>query len=615
MKKTGFLALVIYFMLLTGSAMASEPDANAEATAATTIKLINVMVEQGALTREKADAMINELLRDSAPAVNGLAANVEPAAPIPLAAIDAAAKVLREQVKREVLAELKGQMSEDIKRQVLAELTVGGTAVAAADNQPDPAAKPVPRVVRVPYVPDIVKNEMREQIKQEVMAQAKTERWGDPGAMPDWISRISWNGDMRLRYEMDRFPDRNNISPAYLNFNLINSKQGTTTPLDCANFLYLGPNCAHPDDRDRLRLRARLGVNAKVNDEVSVGFRLTTTSTTTGATGGTIYDPLSSNQTLGSNVSNKYTLVFDQAYLKLDPVNWITLTGGRMSNPWYGTELQWAPDLGFEGVTGAFHPYMTGSMIKPWLTLGALPLQELGGSYASNRDKWLYGAQLGTDFDLGSGDSAKLGLALYDYTKMHGVANTAPCSTTNPVVCAATDYSAPQFVQKGNSMFNLRAPDTTQTYVFGLASDYRPLNLTASVDLAAFDPVHVTLTGDIVKNIGFKRKDIIARTGLDIAPRTLGYLGKLGVGMPNLSQQGDWQVQMGYRYLERDAVLDAFTDPDFHLGGTDAKGYTLSGSYAFDKHSWFSLKWMSSSEIDNPPLSIDVLQADINVKF
>ena len=40
------------------------------------------------------------------------------------------------------------------------------------------------KVVRVPYVPETVKREIREQVKQEVVAQAKAERWGDVNAIP-----------------------------------------------------------------------------------------------------------------------------------------------------------------------------------------------------------------------------------------------------------------------------------------------------------------------------------------------------------------------------------------------------------------------------------------------
>src|SRR3546814_18528417 len=31
------------------------------------------------------------------------------------------------------------------------------------------------------------------------MAQAKTEGWASPGALPEWVKRIEWSGDIRFR--------------------------------------------------------------------------------------------------------------------------------------------------------------------------------------------------------------------------------------------------------------------------------------------------------------------------------------------------------------------------------------------------------------------------------
>ena len=56
---------------------------------------------------------------------------------------------------------------------------------------------------------------------------------------------------------------------------------------------------------------------------------------------------------------------------------------------------------------------------------------------------------------------------------------------------------------------------------------------------------------------------------------------------------------MLYRYLERDAVLDAFTDSDFHLGGTDAKGYQLGFDLGLSRGAWLRLQ-VSDSERDRP---------------
>lgn len=76
------------------------------------------------------------------------------------------------------------------------------TAVAAG-----PAA--APGDVRVQYVPAAVRDQIRDQVKAEVMATAKQENWAQPNTFPDWASRISFDGDIRLRDE-SRFFSGNN---------------------------------------------------------------------------------------------------------------------------------------------------------------------------------------------------------------------------------------------------------------------------------------------------------------------------------------------------------------------------------------------------------------------
>ena len=66
---------------------------------------------------------------------------------------------------------------------------------------------------------------------------------------------------------------------------------------------------------------------------------------------------------------------------------------------------------------------------------------------------------------------------------------------------------------------------------------------------------------------------------------------------------------------EADAVLDAFTDSDFHLGGTNNKGFILGAQYGLGKNTWLSARWLSSNEIRGLPLSIDVFQLYFNAKF
>lgn len=80
-------------------------------------------------------------------------------------------------------------------------------------------------------------------------------------------------------------------------------------------------------------------------------------------------------------------------------------------------------------------------------------------------------------------------------------------------------------------------------------------------------------------------------------------------------KKGDWQVYGAYKRLGSDAVVDAYTDSDFHLGGTDAKGWILGGNYGLDKNAWLSVRWLSANEITGLPLAIDVLMLDLNAKF
>ena len=63
---------------------------------------------------------------------------------------------------------------------------------AQATREADAAAAAVtpPGTRRVVYVPEIVKHELREEIKREVLRTAQREAWASPGAYPEWASRI-----------------------------------------------------------------------------------------------------------------------------------------------------------------------------------------------------------------------------------------------------------------------------------------------------------------------------------------------------------------------------------------------------------------------------------------
>lgn len=477
------------------------------------------------------------------------------------------------------------------------------------------AAKQAPKAgapVRVQYVPETVKNEIREQLKQEVLAQAKNERWAEPNAVPSWLDRIKWEGDMRVRYQTEAF-DKSNTEPLDYIVAAIGSNPTGKEVTRSAGFLTASntaPTGNTRDDRERFRLRARLGVLARVSDDWSAGVRLATGNTT---------DRVSTNQTMGQDF-NKYQLLVDRAYIKYEPAEWLSISGGRIANPWFSTDLVWDEDINFEGFAATFKPSFADGDFRPFVTVGVFPLREEGPPTRNNR--WVNGAQVGAKWQFMPNSRLTVGAALYDYDNLEGRVEDDNKFLLGNAAYGQYEYGS-GLRQKGNTLFRTNAiSDNTSASVWGLASKFRPVNLTASLDLAHFDPVHVVLTTDYVKNIAFDRGEIERRTQIRLADgKNYGYMYKLTVGMPKLEKRHDWQASFAYRYLGSDATVDAFTDSDFGLGGTNLKGYQLGMTYGVDQNAWLSLRWMSAESIEsfslNPShrFAVDLLQADVNVRF
>src|SRR6201999_1342631 len=77
----------------------------------------------------------------------------------------------------------------------------------AAQGELTPAA---PGTVGVPYVPEIVRNQIRDEIKGEVLKQAQAEGWAAPGQKaPRWVENFHPNADFRMRGEGDFFSKDN----------------------------------------------------------------------------------------------------------------------------------------------------------------------------------------------------------------------------------------------------------------------------------------------------------------------------------------------------------------------------------------------------------------------
>ncbi len=512
-----------------------------------------------------------------------------------------------EQIRNSLLSLIRALVDQKVltvanAERMLREAGIDPALLAGPAPGAAPPASPPRSVVRVPYVPEVVKRELRDEIRQEVLAQARAERWGDPGALPDWLSRLTFSGSVRVRWQRDAFADDNAIGPL----------------VDAFQQLPDGTTANTSEDRDRMRVRARLGVNARVSDQVTAGLRLVTNA------GGDANSPVSTNVDLG-RANQRFGAAFDLAF-----VQWITptwnLAGGRIANPYLSTDLVWAPDLTMDGVNAAYRPRFSLAW-SGFVSAGVHPIREVaGGSAQLASDKWLYAAQVGGQWrGLGS-SSLRFGVAYYDYRNYEGQLNPA-----QPPDNTLFNASAPVFRQRGNTMFNIQSQSSsTGAQVLGVASKFELLNATVAFELGRFEPYRLGVSADYVKNLGFDRDEIARRIGPAAAdlpfdrsgltalerPRTRGYRYEFQFGHADTDRVGQWQAFVGYRYLERDAVPDAFTSGDYRLGGTDVKGGFLGGSYGLARNTSVTLRYLVGESIDLAPrLRVDSWFLDLNARF
>lgn len=418
-----------------------------------------------------------------------------------------------------------------------------------------------------------VKNELRDEIARDIKIDAHT------ASVPDWTKRIRFGGDMRMRHQSEYYDPANSsfVKP--------------DKPTELLNSTV---------DRSRERYRIRVGAKIKVNEQMEGEFKIAT---------GNESDPVSTNDTLGDTF-NKDTVTLDLGYVRWKPFaqssTWTgnaALTLGRMPNPFFSTDLVWDKDVNPEGAAMNLMIPM-GPRFKGHLTTAAFSIQEVE---LSQHDKWLYGGQVGLEYSPRTTLNAQIYAAYYDYRNIEGEMNE-PGLTLN-------DFTAPAFIQKGNSIYDINPLTGNSNYKAALAMDYNQFNLTGMVDVGIFEPIHVVFLADYVENLGYDDDAIFERTGVHVEEHTSGYQYGIAVGYPTVQELWDWRVSLYYKYLESDAVLDAFTDSDFHGGGTNAKGWILGGDLGVYKNTWLATRWLSTTEIDGPPFAIDTLQIDLNVKF
>ncbi|WP_438483355.1 putative porin [Oleiharenicola lentus] len=625
---TKILAVVLAATLVPSGAYAVEP---AAASPGLTVALIRRLAERGAITSADAESLLLIAEAEAAEArahtaraeamlaeANAALARARAIAATPR--IDPAPAVVMAQVAPTVPVSNPARTVQ---------------AAAPEEIVPD-------ETVRVTYVPEVVKRQLRDEIRRDVLAQAREENWASPRALPDWISRFRLFGDLRVRYEATNYPPENltGFGSSFWNYNAIN----TGSPFDYTG-LANPPFANVTEDRQRARLRARLGTEIDLSEGFAGGIRIAT---------GENNSPVTQNQSLGAAGSgqggnfSKYALWLDRGFLRYQvgglPDQDFTVSLGRFDNPFFSTNMIWADDIGFDGLAMQGRAGLGDSLLF-FFSGGAFPVFNTDLNFATTQpvkfksnDKWLYGSQLGVTVELGNRFSAKIAAGYYHFENIEGRVSTPfiPLTATD---AGDTDATRPTFAQKGNTYIALRdiTPDVTlnangtinQWQYFGLATPFEELASTMQLDYTIAETFQVSLLGEYVKNLAFDEVSILAggpaqlsgpvnnnaANGTTFGGGDTAWNVSLKFGSPALQARWDWSLAFGYRKVETDAVIDGFTDTDFGGGGTNSKGFTLVGNLALSRRVWLGFRWLSAREITGPTFESDVMQLDLNGKF
>jgi hypothetical protein len=249
----------------------------------------------------------------------------------------------------------------------------------------------------------------------------------------------------------------------------------------------------------------------------------------------------------------------------------------------------------------------------------------------------MYGGQIGTDAKIGKDFHAKVAAAYYYFVNIEGKLSSpfTPLTTSD---AGNTDDTRPSFAQNGNTYMALRdiVPTadngfgtTDQFQYFGLATPFHELAINGKLDYNRFEPIQVSLYGEYEINLALDRNNLnsmaVNNRGTDTTSGSVGpwaggnvaWIVGLQIGHAALEKRGDWNVNIDYRHLESDSVVDGFNDADFGapLYGTNLKGFTFGGRLALSHNVWLGLTWMSADSIVGPQFKSDVLQVDVNGKF
>jgi hypothetical protein len=374
--------------------------------------------------------------------------------------------------------------------------------------------------------------QQKKTIAEEVNKAVEKKQVSSLPESMKWIEKVKISGDFRYRYEG------------------IDAESGGKWV----------------DSVNRNRIRARLGISAKVNDDVDLGLRL--------ASGAT--DPVSTNQTLEDSFSSK-ALWLDQAYFNWYPgaAEGFSFFGGKMPQPFYragGNQLIWDDDLNPEGLAAKYKLPISDSL-EAYINGGGFWVGHADTASAPETSLWGMQGYLKNTFE----DKTYLlgGMSYYTYGNIEGEPNVSS-------------------LWGKNSFFGNTSLNGEYRYDYEIIEGFAEYGF----ELADYP---VAVFGDYAHNTA--------------APSSKSNGWLVGCTFNKLKDPGSWRFGYDYRDIDSDAVVGQFNDSDLIGGGTGGKGHKFNFAYQLAKNFEAGLTYHLDEKKNTDNDKYHRLQADLVFKF
>ncbi len=523
--------------------------------------------------------------------------------------------------------------------QLMALGLVGSFAATAAAQD---SGALIDALVRKGVLKDQEAEQIRSQLSKDFAATAPAGKLN----LSSSIKELKLSGDVRLRFQYD------------------NKDAQPTTTAGAAD-------TSSGTQRDRWRLRLRVGADYKLSDNFFAGFGLQTeqksdsgNQTMAGGNGSSV-----TGTSAAGDYGQNYSVFINKAFIGWTPVPGVTLVGGKQVNPMYTTDLVWDADINPTGFSERVD-------LHKFLNLGPLELSLVGLQFIvsdgnesltsgkTNRDGWIYHTQLVAGLNVAEGVKLTVAPGFYNSNAAQMVGDggneagfgagtstglqglkiiTAPGDVSFKIAGKPVKFQWDLAYNKDgsdrNALYTVKSATTatapvssvytvfdTATSTFSSVSDAN--NHARAVGSAGPAGGTTFVVAQTTKGNASSGTTAAAVSPTHAGTDDLAYL--VGFQIGENKKKGDWSLLANYRQVGLSAVDPNVNDSDWSLSYTNMAGFKVGFFYNLGDATTIGTSFYSANNLrkdlglgyaltNSGPGSISnsvqVLQVDLSVKF